>query len=231
MVVTLGSQTKATTADAGGRWSVRVDALPAGGPLQLQAKGKKNAVTVTDVLVGEVWLCSGQSNMTMTVAEAANKDAEIAAARHPQIRMYQTDYLPAKQPQARCNGHWIVCSPQTVAGFSATAYFFGRELHKQLHVPIGLIHSSWGVTPIQTWISTRSQLAVPELKPGIDDLRRQEEFFWSGKAQAKYDKQLAEWEKAAAAAKANGKPFQGTKPEPPQDPALRPWAAAASTTA
>ena len=227
VTVTLGGQTKTATADAGGKWSVRFDALQAGGPLQLQAKGTKNTVAVSDVLVGEVWLCSGQSNMEMSVGGVANKDAEIAAANHPQIRMYFIDHIPAKEPQARRNGRWAVCSPQTVGGFSAAAYFFGRELHKQLNVPVGLINSSWGGTPVQTWTSIKSHEAVPELKPMVADLRRQEEFYASGKAKAQYEKQLADWEKAAAAAKASGKQFKDQKPQPPQDPALSPWAPAA----
>ncbi len=163
------------------------------------------------MLVGEVWLCSGQSNMEMSVGGVANKDAEIAAADHPQIRMYFIDHVPAKEPQARRNGRWAVCSPQTVAGFSAAAYFFGRELHKQLNVPVGLINSSWGGTPVQTWTSIKSHQAVPELKPMVDDLRRQEEFYASGKAKAQYEKQLADWEKAAAAAKAEREAVQGAE--------------------
>ena len=227
VTVTLGGQTRTATAAACGKWSVRFDALQAGGPLELQAKGKDNTVTFRDVLVGEVWLCSGQSNMEMSVGGVARKDAEIAAANHPQIRMYFIDHIPAKTPQARRNGRWVVCSPQTVAGFSAAAYFFGQELQQRLNVPVGLINSSWGGTPVQTWTSIKSHEALPELKPMVDDLRRQEEFYASGKAKAQYEKQLADWEKAAAAAKANGAPLKDQKPQPPQDPALSPWAPAA----
>ena len=177
--------------------------------------------------MGEVWLCSGQSNMEMTVGGVANRDAEIAAARHPQ------DPHVLHRPHSRQgaagprNGRWVVCSPQTVGGFSAAAYFFGRELHKQLHVPVGLINSSWGGTPIQTWTSIKWHEAVPELKPMVANLRRQEEFYASGKAKAQYEKQLADWEKAAAAAKASGKDFKDQKPQPPQDPALSPGSPAA----
>jgi sialate O-acetylesterase len=165
--------------------------------------------------------------MEMSVGGVANKDAEIAAANHPQVRMYFIDHVPAKEPQARRNGRWAVCSPQTVAGFSAAAYFFGRELQEQLHVPVGLINSSWGGTPVQTWTSIKWHEAVPELKPMVDDLRRQEEFYASGKAKAQYEKQLADWEKAAAAAKASGAPLKDQKPQPPQDPELSSWAPAA----
>ena len=227
VTVTLGGQTKTATAAADGKWAVRFDALQVGDPIQLQVKGKTNTVTLSDVLAGEVWLCSGQSNMEMTVGGVTNKDAEIAAAKYPQIRMYFIDHIPAKEPQAQRNGHWAVCSPQSVGGFSAAAYFFGRELHKQLNVPVGLINSSWGGTPVQTWTSIKAHEAVPELKPMVDGLRQQEEFYTSGKAKAQYEKQLADWEKAAAAAKAGGKQFKDQKPQPPQDPAVSPWAPAA----
>ncbi len=226
VTVTLGGKTKTAVADASGKWSIRFDALRAGGPLQLHATGAKNAVALSDVLVGEVWLCSGQSNMVMEVKGAANKDAEIAAAQHPQIRMYFIDHVPAKEPQARRNGHWVVCSPQSVGEFSAAAYFFGRELHKQLNVPVGLIDSAWGGSPIQAWTSIKSHEAVPELKPMVAALRQQEEMYASGKPTAEYEKQLAHWEKAAAAAKASGKQFKDPKPQPPQEPAIFPWSPA-----
>jgi len=227
VTVTLGGQALTAVAAADGKWSVRFDPLQAGDPLQLVAKGSKTSVVVSDVLVGEVWLCSGQSNMEMSVWGVANKDAEIAAANHPQIRMYFIDHVPAKEPQAQRSGHWSVCSPQNVGGFSAAAYFFGRELQKQLNVPVGLINSSWGGTPVQTWTSIKAHEAVPELKPMVEDLHRQEEFYASGKAKAQYEKKLANWEKAAATAKAGGKPFKEQKPQPPQDPELSPWAPAA----
>jgi sialate O-acetylesterase len=227
VTVTLGGQAKTATAAADGKWSVRLDALHVGEPLQLQAKGAKNTVTLSDVLVGEVWLCSGQSNMEMSVWGVANKEAEIKAANHPRIRMYFIDHIPAKTPQAQRNGHWSVCNPQNVGGFSAAAYFFGREIEKQLGVPVGLINSSWGGTPVQTWTSIKAHEAVPQLKPMVDDLRCQEDFYVSGKAKAEYEQRLAGWEKAAAAAKASGKEFKDEKPQPPQDPALSPWAPAA----
>ena len=227
VTVILGGQTKTATTEADGKWSVRFDALQAGAPLQLQAKGKQNTVTLKDVLVGEVWLCSGQSNMEMTVGGVTNKAAEIAAADHPQIRMYVIDHIPARAPQARRSGHWSVCSPKTVGGFSAAAYFFGRELQEQLNVPVGLINSSWGGTPVQTWTSLKWHEAVPELKPLVDNLRRQQEFYTSGRAKTEYEKQLAGWKKAAATAKAGGKQLKDRQPQPPQDPELSPGGPAA----
>ena len=172
VTVTLAGQSKTATADGAGKWSVKLDAMKAGGPHELKAQGKTGAVQLSDVLVGEVWLCSGQSNMEWTVGGAMNKDAEIASADYPKIRMLTVAKKTAMEPQDNSGGQWRPCSPETVAGFSAAAYFFGRELHKQLDVPVGLINSSWGGTPIEAWTSAAAHEAVPELQSRIDDLKR-----------------------------------------------------------
>jgi sialate O-acetylesterase len=221
VTVTLAGQSKTATADGAGKWSVALDAMKAGGPYELKAQGKSSAVQFGDVLVGEVWLCSGQSNMEMTVGGVMNKDAEIASADYPRIRMIAVAKKTAMEPQDNSGGQWRVCSPQTVAGFSAAAYFFGRELHKQLDVPVGLVNSSWGGTPIQAWTSAAAQESVPELKPMVDNLKRQAESFNPEKARAQYEKQLARWQKAASEAKAAGKAAPG-KPRPPQAPGQSP---------
>ena len=171
VTVTLGDQSKTATACKAGKWSVKLEALKAGGPCVLKVQGK-NSLEFKDVLVGEVWLCSGQSNMAMTVGGVVNKEAEIASANYPKIRMFGVTRKPAMEPQDDCGGKWQVCSSKTVAGFSATAYFFGRELEKQLDVPVGLIDSSWGGTPIQTWTSAKAHAAMPELK--TDDRQPQQ---------------------------------------------------------
>ena len=217
VTVTLGGQSKTATADSAGKWSVKLDALSAGGPHVLKVQGK-NTLERGDVLVGEVWLCSGQSNMAWTVASSANKEAEIAAANFPKIRMLQVDRKTASEPQDDCRCQWQVCSPDTVAGFSAAAYFFGRELHKELGVPVGLINSSWGGTPIQAWTSIPAQEAVPELKPIVEGFRKAAEAFDAEAAKQRYQKALADWQQAAAKAKSEGKPFAARRPQPPQDP-------------
>lgn len=152
VTVTLGSQSKSATAAADGKWSVTLDPLQPGGPFTLTAAAGKT-LTVDDVLVGEVWLCSGQSNMALPVSKAKDFDIEQAAANYPEIRMLGP------------NGKWTVCSPQTVGAFSAAAYFFGRELYQKLKEPIGLINCSAGGTPIELWTSPEAQQAVPELQP------------------------------------------------------------------
>jgi len=221
VTVTIAGQTKTATADGAGKWSLKLDALKAGGPHVLKVQGR-NTVERSDVLVGEVWLCSGQSNMQMSVGGVLNKDAEIAAADYPQIRMMTVARKTAQEPQSDCGGDWRACSPKTVAGFSAAGYFFGRELHKQLGVPIGLIDSSWGGTPIQAWTSVKAHEAEPPLRPMVEGFKKSLAGYASEKAKEQYQKQLAEWEAAAAKAKEEGKPFTRGKPNMPGDPGLSP---------
>lgn len=167
VTVTLGEQSKPAKADGKGKWSVKLAPLKAGGPLILTVRGK-NTLTIRDVLIGEVWLCSGQSNMAMTVQRSQDAEQEKAAANLPQLRMFVERSGPAPQPREKCSGQWQVCSPQTVSGFSATAYFFGRMVHKVLGVPVGLINSSVGGTPIEAWTSLEAQQARPELKLALN---------------------------------------------------------------
>ena len=126
--VALAGAKASATADVNGRWRVTLGKLPAGGPHKLVVTGKKNKLEVGDVLVGEVWLGSGQSNMAMTVNRCLNFEQEQKAADLPQVRMFTVRSGPTTEPQADCQGSWAVCTPETVGGFSATAYFFGREL-------------------------------------------------------------------------------------------------------
>jgi len=204
VTVTLGGQTKTATADRDGKWSVRLGALKAGGPHTLKVEGK-TALEVSDVLVGEVWLCSGQSNMAMSVRGCNNYEAEQAAAKLPKIRMMTVARTAAESPQSDCKGTWAVCSPETVGGFSATAYFFGRELHKRLDVPVGLINSSWGGTPVQSWTALADQKAEKKLKDLLDGWERRIAAYDPQKAQANYEKQLAAWRERAKKAKAAGR--------------------------
>ncbi len=138
------------TADDNGRWQLSLKPLPAGGPHRMIVAGQK-VYAIENVMIGEVWLCSGQSNMQWTVRQSADADREIAAANYPDIRLFQVPRKPASQPVEDVDAAWVTCSPQTVANFSAVAYYFGRELHKELNVPIGLIDSSWGGTIVEAW--------------------------------------------------------------------------------
>lgn len=217
VTVTLDGRSRTVTADDDGRWSVRLDPHEAGGPYTLTVRGK-NALERSDVLVGEVWLCSGQSNMAMTVSGCLNFSEEAQAAGIPGIRMFTVARKTAGEPQAEAAGEWKVCTPETVGSFSATAYFFGRRLHRELKVPVGLLHSSWGGTPIQAWTSWRIHEETPALAPLLDAFRKAAEAWDPARAKERYEKQLADWKSKEAQAKAEGKPFKVRRPQAPQDP-------------
>jgi sialate O-acetylesterase len=164
--VTLGKDSGSATADSSGNWAVKLAPLPAGAPLTLVVTGK-NTVTLEDVMMGEVWVCSGQSNMEFGIGMANNHDAEIAAADHPQIRLLLVPHQSSFVPVNDVNAKWAVCSPDTIkqggwSGFSAGAYFFGRELQQKLNVPVGLIESAWGGTPIEAWITPEAYATAPD---------------------------------------------------------------------
>ena len=151
VTVRLGATVTASAqADPKGKWRVDLPAQQAGGPFTLTIKGS-NEITFQDVLIGEVWLCSGQSNMQMTVDGVDKAQEEMAAANFPQIRHIAVPNIPADTPTDDRDMAWQVCSPQTAGHFSAVAYFFGRHLQKELGVPVGLINSSWGGTRIEPW--------------------------------------------------------------------------------
>lgn len=144
-----------TTADEHGHWRVDLPAQDLGAAAELKVNAS-NSITLTDVVVGEVWLCSGQSNMEWSVERCGDAEKEIADATRPTIRLFTAKRTTSAEPQARLEGSWSVCDPESVKGFSATAYYFGRELSKHLEVPIGLIHSSWGGTPVESWVEPQS---------------------------------------------------------------------------
>ena len=149
--VTLGNQTQSATADKDGRWKVILRNLePTDNPVTLTVKGK-NTIQFKNVLVGDVWLGSGQSNMDWGVGGVINADKEIAAADYPKIRLFIVPIVGKGQPRSDCGGEWVVCSPSTVPGFSAVLYFFGREIHQRTGKPVGLIRSSVGGTAIEPW--------------------------------------------------------------------------------
>jgi len=162
--VQLDSQSAVTaTTDAKGDWKVELPPQKAGGPHTLTVKAK-NTVALKDVLIGEVWLCSGQSNMEWVVANSDNPQQEIAAANYPNIRHIKVPKTPASLPQNDFKGDWQVCSPQTAGGFTAAGYFMARKLHAELGVPIGLVHSSWGGTRIEPWTPVSGFADLPQLK-------------------------------------------------------------------
>jgi len=192
----------AVTADGDGRWRFGMAVPEAGGPYQITLTGK-NTITLKNILVGEVWVGSGQSNMQMAVRSSADAENEIAKATYPKIRLFTVERKVADTPQEDCRGSWVECSPETVPGFSAAAYFFGRELHKRLNVPVGLIHTSWGGTPAEAWTSRPMLEDNPDFEP---ILKRYDEAVANyPQAKAQYEKKTQEWKEAADKAKTEGK--------------------------
>jgi sialate O-acetylesterase len=153
ITVTLGNKSVSGKADKQGKWNLHLPPFEAGGPYVLTVKGS-NIITLQDVLIGEVWLCSGQSNMEWSVAQSMNAKEEIAAANYPNIRHFKVDRTVAALPQENVSGSgWQPATPEYVGQFTGVGYFFARHLQQELNVPIGLLNTSWGGTHVETWTS------------------------------------------------------------------------------
>ena len=184
-------QNRSATADKNGDWRVNLKRLKAGGPHEMTIRGS-NTIVLKNVLVGEVWLASGQSNMQMSVVAVNNAAEEIAAAEYPLIRLFTVPNIPAAAPTKDLNGGWVECSPATIPHFSAAAYFFGRKLHQDLEVPVGLINSSWGGTNAETWTPAEAFNTKPSLQPIYEQLQLAAEN--PDDARQAYVKILRKWE-------------------------------------
>jgi sialate O-acetylesterase len=200
VTVTLAGQTATGKADANGRWLATLPALAAGGPHSLTVTGPQT-VEIQDVLVGDVWLCSGQSNMQMSVSGSLNAKEEIAAATHPRIRFFSVPWagmrpgrprLMHTEPQATAAAKWEVCSPETAGGFSAIAYFFARDLQAAVDVPIGLIRAAVGGSPITAWCAPSLLADVPAVQPGLEALETLRGLVRENKIGEEYFKEVVE---------------------------------------
>jgi sialate O-acetylesterase len=164
ITVSFAGQSKSATVGKNGKWMLKLDKLEANAkPSNLTVKGN-NEIKLGNILVGEVWICSGQSNMEWKVAQCANAKEEIAMANHSAIRLFDVPgHTVHPLPQDKGKGDWKVCSPSTISSFSATGYYFGRRIHKELNVPVGLVGSNWGGTRIEPWTTLDGFQSVPEL--------------------------------------------------------------------
>ncbi|MEO6455080.1 MAG: sialate O-acetylesterase [Ginsengibacter sp.] len=173
ITVQFATQTKTIVADKNGKWLVKLDAVKGGGPYELVVNGK-NTLKFTNVLVGEVWICSGQSNMEMPIegwGKINNYQQEVAAANYPYIRHIKIPNRVSALPENDIqSGEWKVCNPQNAGDFTATGYFFARELYNRLKVPIGLINTSWGGTMVETWTSRNAFEQSDEFKNMISKM-------------------------------------------------------------
>jgi len=220
VIVRIGDQQRETKAGADGRWMVRLRPMEAGGPFELSVAGR-NTIVVRNLLVGDVWLCSGQSNMEMEVWEAQNAQQEVAQASYPQIRVFDVSRTTASEPQRNVGGRWVVAGPDTAGDFSAVAYYFGRELHRTLGVPIGLLTPSWGGTEIRLWTDRASLASDPELRPLLETSEKRLADY-ADDLLTKQIPRLGEWSRSAAAAKAARRPLP-LPPLIPMDPRHQPW--------
>jgi sialate O-acetylesterase len=212
VTVKLAGQSLSTTTNAQGKWMVKLNKLAAGGPYTLTIKGK-NTVTINDVYLGEVWLCSGQSNMDMTVARedcywcgVINEKEEVSHADYPLIRVFDVDFTPSATPQDDATGKWEAVSPQTVGHLSAAAYFFARDLQKKIHVPVGLITTAYGASTAEAWIREEPLTSDTVLKPLTDAFKAKlRKYLQDTAAQSAYKTAFDKWKVVAAKAKADGK--------------------------
>jgi sialate O-acetylesterase len=166
IAVTLGANSADATANSSGQWSANLPVMPAGGPFTIHIRGAKKEILIKDVLVGEVWVASGQSNMTFSLDGAVGAAEEIPKADFPEIRLFTVPLKIALTPQSdTLPASWKICTPDNAKTFSAVAYFFAKYLHENLHVPIGIIHDSWPGTSAEKWTDAPYLRHDPELKP------------------------------------------------------------------
>ncbi|MEM9940648.1 MAG: sialate O-acetylesterase [Planctomycetota bacterium] len=189
----LGTTETATTVDSDGKWLAELTAMPAGGPYELTVTQLGQSLNRSDILIGEVWLCSGQSNMAMTVSRCQDFDNEKSLANIPSIRMMTVAKNASPDIELDCKGAWEIASPDTVGSFSGTAWFFGRKLHEELDVPIGLINSSWGGTDVAAWTSLKVQKSNPNLNAKFEAYESTVKNYDEEKSNQRFEKSLADW--------------------------------------
>ena len=219
--VKLGAIGAKATAGKDGSWSVKLEGLKVGEPGELVVSGK-NKLTVKNVAVGDVWICSGQSNMEMTVLSGTwcgyggvlNAGQEVAMADSPTIRMFTVTKKSPETPMAEVEGQWEVCSPETVVHWSATGYFFARQLHDDLDIPVGMINSSVGGSSAQAWTPTEVLQGDPELKTAYYDRWKTQVAEYPAAKEVYEKTTLPAWQAAADQATAAGQPVP-RKPSPP----------------
>ena len=198
VTVTFATVNETTRVNAEGMWQLSLPAQEASFESRtLTISSGEHELRFSDVLVGEVWLCSGQSNMDWTVDRLKDADMERLAARHPHIRLYKVNHVTAQEARFSDNAVWKVCAPDTVGDFSGTGYYFGRDLQQVLNVPVGLIHSAWGGTPAIAWTRMEAMHRHPQLVGKVAE--------WEAMVQDSAER-LVEWQKEQDALNAAGTP-------------------------
>ncbi|MHB9026569.1 MAG: sialate O-acetylesterase [Armatimonadota bacterium] len=206
VTVSVPDQQADATADAQGNWKVTLKPMPAGGPVEMTIAGADKPITLRNVLIGDVWVCSGQSNMVMSLYGTLGGEAEAVKATNPNIRYFTQTVACSLEPQADCQGKWLLCEPGLARGFSAVAYYFAKEVQTNVNMPIGIICNALNGSVAEAWSSRAALLAEPALKVSLD--------YWDTYLQKLANSTLtdtypamAAWAKAAEQAKAEGKPL------------------------
>ncbi|MEJ7665574.1 MAG: sialate O-acetylesterase [Hymenobacter sp.] len=210
--VAFREQTVQATTDVLGRWEVWLAPMKPAPATEMTVRGN-NTLKLSDVLVGDVWIGSGQSNMQWAVQQSNNAAQESASATFPEIRLFYVPRKPSGVPVDDVDAKWEVCTPETVKRFSAVLYYFGRQLHQDLKIPMGLIHSSWGGTPIAAWLSGPALSANPQLAPFST--------FWADAIakypdnMTRYEQTLKKWEEGGSKGNRPGLPLGPGNPHEP----------------
>ena len=224
VVVLFAGQEKSTTAGKDGKWEISLDPMPANSKGQsLRIISGDTSITYDDVLLGDVWICGGQSNMEWRLRSSRDADIEIPSARYPAIRFIRIEPEGLPQPQDNFPaengaGVWNPCSPETIGDCSGVAYFFGERLHRRLDVPIGLVNAAWGGTMAQHWVTRETLETLPTMKPYLKEYEGKCQAWIDGGAEEGAAKRLAEdlkkWEILAKEAEAKGEKKPESKPNP-----------------
>ena len=192
ITISLGEHKIRTKAEESGKWLVKLPAMEAGGPFEMIIDGK-NEIRFSNVMIGDVWICSGQSNMEWRVLQSNNAEEEIASAKHANIRLFTVPNKIDKDPQNNTDPtEWLVCTPETIGSFSAVGYFFGRKLNQDLNIPIGLINTTWGGTNSESWTSAESIQNDPDFAEKLENLRSLN----MDRAQEETEKEFENWYKS-----------------------------------
>lgn len=212
VTVAIAGQSTSAVADAGGKWVARVGPFPAGGPYRLEIGGPKKII-LENVMFGDVWICSGQSNMEMGIGAAQNGAAELARATNSMIRLYTTPKQTSLRPKTSPGGRWDVCTPATAAqgywqGFSAVGYFFGRDLQNELNIPIGLIQCAWPGTIAEAWTSIEALKAMPDFVTTATDFETESNDILEH-GPGRYQEQIESWWRTNDPGSANGTDWAG----------------------
>jgi sialate O-acetylesterase len=228
--VRFAGQEKTARADAAGNWRVSLDPLEAsaeGRSLTVSSSATAQPVVLDDVVVGEVWLASGQSNMDFSVSKKRawyagvnNEEQEIATANFPGIRMFNGALVMRDTPQRTVGGQWLVCTPEHVPGFSAVAYFYARDVHKALRVPVGIVRLAYGGSTAEAWIRREALTGVPELKPMVERFDSSNRVFKASVTNwARFEQDRTAWEEGYALSRAEGSRYGVpiNKADPSQD--------------